>query len=178
VFSFVQLLVAIFAVMLVPAAAHAKVVSQSATGFSLMFQADVPGDTQSAYEKFVSIGSWWDASHSHSGDSKNLSMDVKNGGCWCETLPNGGFVRHMEIVHAAPGETLVLSGGLGPLAFMGVSGAMAIRFQKMYHMTRVTMEYSVGGFDAAGFKGMAKAVDGVLDIGFKRYSNFVSTGQP
>ena len=87
--------------------AHAKIVSQSATGFSLTFQADVPGDTQSAYGKFVSIASWWDASHSHSGDSKNLAMDVKNGGCWCETLPNGGFVRHMEIVHAAPAMTTV-----------------------------------------------------------------------
>ncbi len=159
-------------------AAHAKVVSQSATGFSLTFQADVPGDTQNAFQKFVSIESWWDASHSHSGDSKNLSMDVKNGGCWCETLPNGGFVRHMEIVNAAPGKSLVLSGGLGPLAYIGVSGAMLITFEKMDQTTRVTMRYSVGGYDAAEFKDMAKAVDGVLGAGFKRYSSLVSTGKP
>lgn len=158
--------------------AEAKVASQSANGFALTFQADVPGDPQNAFDKFVSIQSWWDPNHSHSGDSKNLSMDVQNGGCWCEVLPNGGFVRHMEIVHAAPGKMLVLSGGLGPLAFMGVSGAMLITFEKMDQMTRVTMRYSVGGFDTAGFKDMAKAVDGVLGVGFKRYSNLVSTGKP
>ena len=158
--------------------ASAAVKSQNANGFTVAFEADVSGDAQNAYEKFLAIASWWNSDHTHSGDSKNLTMEARNGGCWCEALPNGGFVRHMEIVHAAPGQLLVLSGGLGPLARMAVSGAMVISFEKKGETTHVTLNYSAGGYDAKEFKVMAKAVDGVIGIQFKRYANLVSTGQP
>ncbi len=175
--TFSRLILTIFTLLL-SVACEAKIVSQNSTGFAVAFEADVPGDSQNAYEKFVSISSWWNSDHTHSGDSKNLSMDVSNGGCWCEALPNGGFVRHMEIVHAVPGRTLVLSGGLGPLAFMGISGAMVISFDKKDQTTHVTLKYSVGGYDPKGFMEIAKAVDGVIGIQFKRYSNLVMTGKP
>ena len=174
----VRLCLAVAAMCLWAPLASAAVKSQSANGFTVGFEADVPGDAQNAYEKFMAIASWWNSDHTHSGDSKNLSMEARNGGCWCEALPNGGFVRHMEIVHAAPGQTLVLTGDLGPLAFMGVSGAMVISFAKKGEATHVSLNYSAGGYDPKEFKEMAKAVDGVIGIQFKRYSNLVSTGKP
>ena len=40
----------------------------------------------------------------------------------CEKLPNGGGVRHMEVVYAAPGKALVMSGELGPMQVMAAAG--------------------------------------------------------
>ncbi|MCE9521470.1 MAG: ATPase, partial [Alphaproteobacteria bacterium] len=102
------------------------------------------------------------------------------GGCWCETLPEGGFVKHMDVVHAAPGAMLVFSGGLGPLHFMGVAGSMTVTFKaaKESNGSTVTLRYDVGGHDAGDFKDLSKAVDGVLLEQLTRYASFATTGKP
>jgi hypothetical protein len=69
-------------------------------------------------------------SHSYSGKAENIKLNPVPGGAWTEALANGGFVTHLVVSQASPGERLVLNGGLGPLAFMGVSGAMTITFTK------------------------------------------------
>jgi hypothetical protein len=158
--------------------AEAKVASQGPSGFSVALTADVTAEPKAAYDAFLKIGSWWSSDHSFSGDAKNLSIDARSGGCWCEKLPEGGFVRHMEISHVAPGSTLVFAGGLGPLHFMGVDGAMMISFKKADKGTTVTLSYAVGGYDEKGFKDLAVGVDAVLAGQFQRYANFASTGKP
>jgi len=158
--------------------ASAKVIDQSATGFTLAYEADFTVEPNAAYDAFVDSGSWWSKDHTYSRDSKNLTIDLKNGGCWCETLPNGGFVRRMELIHVVPGEWLLLRGGLGPLAFMGVAGAMRVTFEKEDKGTHVTMRYAIGGHDDDDFKTIPNEVDQVLGEQFKRYSNFVTTGKP
>jgi hypothetical protein len=40
---------------------------------------------------------------------------IRNVGCFCEKLPDGGGVRHMEVAYLAPGKSLRLAGDLGPL---------------------------------------------------------------
>jgi len=160
-------------------AAQAAVTTQSPTGFTIAHEADVTIAPQAAYDAFVQVGSWWNAaSHSYSGDGKNITVDVKPGGCWCEALPNGGFVRHMTVEQAAPGGRLVFSGGLGPLAFMGVAGHMIVTIQAKGTGSHVKLIYTVGGHDPEEFKDIAKAVDGVLGEGFQRYANYASTGKP
>lgn len=167
------------AALALAATAHAKVTSQSATGFIVAYEADVTAAPQVAYDAFVQAGSWWNAAaHSYSGDGKNISIDVKPGGCWCETLPNGGFVRHMTVEQAAPGVRLVFSGGLGPLAFMGANGHMVVSIQAKGTGSHVKLTYAVGGHEPKKFKDLAKAVDGVLGEGFQRYTNYASTGKP
>ena len=52
-------------------------------------------------------------------DAKNLSIDARPGGCFCEKLPNGGGVEHARVVYVAPREVLRLSGALGPLQGVG-----------------------------------------------------------
>jgi arylamine N-acetyltransferase len=163
-----------------PTVAHAKVVAHSATGFVVEHQVDLKTDANSAYDAFTQLGSWWSSSHSFSGDAKNITIDTKPGGCWCETLPNGGFVKHMDIVHAAPGKMLVFSGGLGPLQFMGVAGSMTVSFQtaKATSVTTMKLRYDVGGRDDKNFEDISKAVDGVLAEQIARYKNFATTGKP
>ena len=160
-------------------AAAAKVTTQSPTGFTVAYEADIAATPHAAYDAFVQAGAWWNAkSHSYSGDGKNISIDVKPGGCWCEALKDGGFVRHMTVEHAAPGTRLVFSGGLGPLAYMGASGQMIVSIEAKGTGSRVKLTYAVGGHDAKDFKDIAKGVDGVLDEAFKRYVNYASTGKP
>nr|MBA3651099.1 hypothetical protein [Chthoniobacterales bacterium] len=65
--------------------ASAKVASQGANGFIVTHEADVPVEPRAAYDAFVNIGPWWNEAHSFSGAAKNISIEPKAGGCWCET---------------------------------------------------------------------------------------------
>ncbi|MFM9865258.1 MAG: SRPBCC domain-containing protein [Micropepsaceae bacterium] len=173
-----RIVTATIAALALPIFAHAAVTTQSPTGFTVAYEADVAATPQAAYDAFVKAGAWWNAkSHSYSGDGKNISIDVKPGGCWCETLKDGGFVRHMTVEHAAPGTRLVFSGGLGPIAYMGASGQMIVSIEAKGNGSRVKLTYAVGGHDAKDFKDISKGVDGVLDEAFKRYVNYASTGK-
>jgi hypothetical protein len=164
-------------VMLSATSAEAKVLAKGPTGFLVEYTVELKADAKTATDAFVDIGAWWGASHTYSGDSKNLAIGLKPGGCWCETLPDGRFVQHMAVVNTAPG-MLVFSGGLGPLQFMGVSGSLHVTFKETAGKTKVTMRYDVGGRDDKNFEGISKGVDAVLAEQFARYANFVTTGKP
>ena len=120
----------VFAVVVwAPSILTAQIVRSSPSGFQIKIERKVPLDTVSAYQKFVSgFNQWYDANHSYSGKAENLSLDLKKA-CMLEKLPDGGFVRHMEIVVHQPGKTLRMTGGLGPLQSMGVSGALTLTFE-------------------------------------------------
>lgn len=171
------------AVVLMPAlsfvpAAQTKVVSQSANGFVVRHEIEVAVDPKAAYDAFVKIGNWWNNDHSFSGDAKNMSIDPKAGGCWCEALPNGGSVQHMTVVHANPGLLLVFHGGLGPLQFMGVAGSLQVSFKAREKGTQISIFYAVGGYDPGNFQEISKGVDTVLGEQIKRYGNLLATGNP
>ncbi len=151
------------------APAHAEVVASSPSGFVVRQVMSAPVSREAAYRRFVDIASWWSPDHTFSGDAKNLSMTPRAGGCWCEKLKDGGFVRHLDVVYAAPGETLRLSGGLGPLQEMAVSGAMAVTFEPDGNSTRVTLTYAVGGYAPSGLAALAPIVDGVIGAQMLRY---------
>ncbi len=158
--------------------ANAAVLEKSVTGFSLSVSTEVPGQPADAYSAFLKIGSWWSSEHSFSGDAKNFYIEAKPGGCMCETLPNGGFVRHSEVIRVIPGETLVLSGGRGPLQTMGVSAAMTVSFKASGNGTTVVIDYAVGGHDKDNFETLADAVDRVMTLQLTRFTSFVKTGKP
>lgn len=159
---------------------HAKVIASGPTGFVVEHTVDVKTDAKAAYSAFTNVGAWWGGDHSFSGDAKNLTIDTKPGGCWCEALPDGGFVKHMDVVHAAPGSMLVFSGGLGPLQFMGVAGSMTVRFQSdaKSGSTKVAVRYDVGGRDDKNFEEISKGVDSVLGEQLARYGRLANTGKP
>lgn len=161
----------------VAAPADAKVAQKGPTGFVVEFGAELKADAKTARDAFLDVGKWWSSDHTYSGDAKNLSIEAKPGGCWCETLPDGGFVQHMTLVNAAPG-MLVFSGGLGPLQFMGVASSLTLNLKTANGVTKVTMRYDVGGRDDKNFEEISAGVDGVLAEQFARYVSFVNTGKP
>jgi hypothetical protein len=163
---------------LVAGAANATVVEHSTTGFSILATVTTTATPADAYDAFIKMGSWWDSEHSFSGDSANFTVEAKPGGCWCETLPDGGFVRHAEVIHANPGKMLVLSGGVGPMQSMGIAGTMTVRFDSSQSGTIVTLTYAAGGHDPENFEALAKAVDDVFTGQLERFKSFVDKGAP
>jgi len=161
----------------------AEVVSVSSNGFQVRHEVQLNIPPEEAYELLVNVGSWWNASHTYTHNTKNLSIDARPGGCFCEKYPNGGGVQHMSVVHAAPGKALRMSGALGPLQAHGLSGSMSWDFipQKPAGnsptLSKLVLTYSVGGYMLGGFEKFAPMVDNMLGEQISRYKNLANTGK-
>lgn len=149
--------------VLLPTTARATVLASGPGGFVLREEASFPGTPEAAWARLVQPARWWSADHTYSGDAANLTLALSPGGCWCETLPGGGFVRHMEVLFASPAKLLRLSGGLGPLQAMGAAGVLSFTLKADGPAaTRIVVEYAVSGYAADGFEKLAVGVDQVL----------------
>jgi hypothetical protein len=159
--------------------AAAEVVDADAVGFTCRNAVVVPVSPAEVYARLVGeVGSWWSSDHTFSGDAANLRIDDGAEGCFCETLPGGGVVRHLTVVHAAPGKLLPLRGGLGPLQGSAVTGAMSWELAPSGLGTAVTLTYAVGGYAPGGLDAWAPAVDRVVGEQLDRLARFVTTGSP
>jgi len=163
--------------LLAAAPADAAVVDASAAGFTVRHVVEVSAPGWSAYQTITDrIGTWWDPNHTFSGRSTNLTIDARPGGCFCEQLPQGG-VRHMTVVYADPGKLLRLTGGLGPLQELAVSGTMTWAFVPTGNKTTITLTYAVGGYAPGGLEAVAPAVDMVLGAQVARLQRLIDTGR-
>lgn len=144
-----------------PAAAEVMAVSEG--GFVSAHAVSVGADPLTAYRVFTDIAAWWSDAHTYSGAARAMRLKPVPGGCWCERLKGGGFVEHMRVVQAMPGEALVMAGGLGPLGVMTANGVMHAAFAPGPDGgAQVTLTYTVAGFAPGGFAGIAGPVDEVL----------------
>jgi uncharacterized protein YndB with AHSA1/START domain len=151
----------------------------AANGFTVKTTVQIQAPPAEVYRKIVfNVGDWWNPRHTFSGNSHNLTMESKAPGCLCEKLPNQGSVRHLEVLAAAPGEKLVLSGGLGPLQSLAVTGTMTWQLSAVEGGTKLEVTYAVGGYLATGLSTWAKPVDGVLVEQLTRLKNFSEHGNP
>ncbi len=157
--------------------AHAEVVDSAAGGFTIKSTITIKAAPDEVYRRLVSnVGDWWNAGHTFSGDAHNLRIEDHLGGCLCEKLPNNGFVRHLEVIYAAPGKRLVLSGALGPLQNLAATGSMQIQLAPAEGGTKLDLIYAVTGYLAKGMNTWAAPVDMVLAEQFTRLKNYVETG--
>jgi uncharacterized protein YndB with AHSA1/START domain len=170
----------LFAIALMAAAAGAaaEVIESGPSGFLVRHEVAVSAPPDKAYAAFLDIGSWWNGSHSYSGNAANLTLDARPGGCFCEKLANGGGVEHMRVVLVMPNQTLRMSGGLGPLQAHALAGSMTWAFAAAPGGTKVQLSYSVGGFMQGGIDKMAGPVNGMLAEQIGRYKLLVDTGKP
>ena len=66
----------------VAGAARADVIQNTPAGFVVHAQALVHAPAARVYDALVQdVGLWWDPAHTWSGDSVNLSLDARPGGC-------------------------------------------------------------------------------------------------
>ena len=159
-------------------AAQASATEATPSGFVVRHTTTVGAPPRRVYDALVQIGSWWSSGHTFSGDARNLSLDARPGGCFCEKLKDGGGLEHMRVIHVAPGEMLRLSGALGPLQASGLAGSLTWALKAAPRGTTVELSYSVGGFFPGGLDKNATAVSAVLDEQLKRFTRFVETGKP
>lgn len=173
-----RMILGLVAALLAIGAARAEVVAVAESGFEVKHETRVEKPQVEVYAALVEVGRWWDSDHSWSGDAANMTLTPRPGDCWCEAMPKGGAVRHLEVVAVEPGDSLRFYGGLGPLQFTGAAGHMTWKLEKMGDGTLVTWTYSVGGYAKDGFKTWAPAVDGVLGAALQRFKNYAETGKP
>jgi uncharacterized protein YndB with AHSA1/START domain len=140
----------------------AEVLSSGPNGFDIRESVHVSAAPQKAFSALLQPARWWSSDHTYSGNAANLTLEARAGGCWCETLPDGGSVEHMRVVYIAPGSTLRLRGALGPFQGLGVEGAMTWSVKGSANTTEISVTYTVGGYSKDGFEGAAKGVDQVL----------------
>lgn len=173
-----RMLLALVALALTPAFSAAEIADSAANGFTYKLILNLQAPPETVYQRLLAVGNWWNSSHTFSGDAHNLSIDAKPMGCWCEKLPNGGGVRHMQVVSVMPGKMLVMTGGLGPLQTMAATGSMKIVLGPANGGTQLQVTYSVTGYLPAGMNSLAAPVDGVLTEQFTRLKNYAETGNP
>ena len=150
------------ALAFIAAPATAEVKSASASHFDLESRVTVAASPAQAYEALGWIGSWWNPAHTYSGDSENLRIELRGGGCFCETLPSGGTVEHMRVIQALPGSAVRLSGGLGPLQSEALAGTLSWTLRAVDGGTEITTVYLVSGHARGSLTQLAPLVDAVL----------------
>jgi uncharacterized protein YndB with AHSA1/START domain len=164
------------AVVVLPVAEGARAVDVAPNGFFVRHDVTIDAPPSKVYDSLVrDVASWWNEQHTYSGDSRNLSIDARPGGCFCERLANGG-VEHMRVVQVRANDVLRMTGGLGPLQASGVSGSMTWKLSPAGSGTRLELTYSVGGYVPGGFAALAPAVDRVIGEQGERLKRFVETG--
>ncbi|MGH7127528.1 MAG: ATPase [Planctomycetaceae bacterium] len=158
--------------------APGEVVDAAAAGFTTRHTIDISAPRAAVYRNAVKhIGDWWSDDHTMSGYASNLYLEAVPQGCFCERLGGGGVV-HMTVTFVNPTVMLRLTGGLGPLGLMGVSGNMTWEFDDSEKGTTVTWSYAVGGYRAGGLEELAATVDQVLVEQMNRLKEFSESGEP
>jgi hypothetical protein len=157
--------------------AGAAVSEVSPAGFLVSLREEVPASPQEAWDALVDIGRWWNGQHSYSGDARNLSLDARAGGCWCERWL-GNSVEHGRVLHALPVKSLRLEGAFGPLQAMAVNAVLTFRLEPADGKTAIVVTYRVRGSPDAGLDKIAPAVDGVMSEQVKRLADLLRAPQP
>jgi uncharacterized protein YndB with AHSA1/START domain len=158
--------------------AMAEITDSGVTGFTFKTTLNLEASPETVYKQFFAVANWWDPNHTYSGDSHNLTIEQRAMGCFCESLPNDGAVRHMEVLRLMPGKMIVLSGGLGPLQSLAATATMTIALSPAAGGTKVDVTYIVGGYLPAGMNTFASPVNEVLMGQFARFKSYVESGSP
>ncbi len=159
----------------IPCNAMAEVTARDRYGFSIVHEAIVSSDRAGAWVAAVdNIAKWWDPDHTISGDASLLSIDARPLGCFCEAT--GGGVVHLQVTTVSPGVNLRMTGGLGPLGLLGVSGNMTWEFFDTEAGTKIRLSYIVGGYSPDGLESLAEPVDFVLGQALERLQAYIDGG--
>jgi uncharacterized protein YndB with AHSA1/START domain len=144
------------------ARARAEVIEASPGGFTVKMTVEIAAPPAAVYSAVVrGIGSWWDAAHTWSGDPRNLSIDGRAGG-----------------LRVDPGKMLRLSGGLGPLQDLLVTGVLTMTMEAATAGTRFELTCAVGGYARGGLADLAAPVDRVLAGQAAQLKQFAENGKP
>ncbi|MDZ4371911.1 MAG: ATPase [Phenylobacterium sp.] len=167
-----------FIAMMGAAAAQAEVVETGPSHFRLRSTQPIAASPARVYEALGEVGRWWSDAHTYSGTAANMTMPLKANACFCETLPNGGSVRHGVVALAWPDQGMVrVEAALGPLQDEGVTAALYFHVKAKDGGSELVMTYNVGGARPA-MVAAAPVIDGVLVEQATRLKRYLETGRP
>ncbi len=163
-----KLITVLLALSLVSLPVAAEITEQSEHSFVVKQQFISDKEPALIFAAFKQVQQWWEADHSFGGKAEMLYFDFAKERCFCEKLPDGGFVRHLEVIHMQPNKRVVFSGGLGPLQDQPVVGKLIWQFEVLEQGVEVSAEYRVYGQIIGGMGKWPGAVDFVLGAQVKR----------
>ena len=161
------------AASLMGGSAAAEVQSAGAGGFEVRQTVHVAATADKAFAALLQPAHWWSSEHTFSGNAANLTLDARAGGCWCESLPQGGSVEHLHVIYVAPGKVLRLRGALGPFQGLAVDGVMTWSVKPGASGTDISLSYAIGGYAKDGFENLAKGADHVLGEQIERLRKLI-----
>jgi uncharacterized protein YndB with AHSA1/START domain len=158
--------------------AAAEVVSAADNGCVIRQSVHLAASPGEVYDAVIQPAKWWNSEHTFSGSAANLTLEARAGGCFCEKLPDGGSVQHLEVVAALPGKTLVLRGAMGPFQGQGVAGVLTWKMATAPGGgTDLTLTYALGGYLTlpGGFAEWSKRADGMFATQIASLQKFFQT---
>jgi hypothetical protein len=159
--------------------AHAEVKESTPNLFVVERSVATTAAPAAAYTALTrQVGKWWDGAHTWSGNARNLSIDARAGGCFCEKLAAGGSVAHGRVIWAQPGKMLRIDAALGPLQDMAVSAVLSFKLEPEGSGTKLTLIYRASGNFTMDSAKLAPLVDKVLGVQLSRLQAFADTGNP
>ncbi|MDP3494938.1 MAG: hypothetical protein Q8R82_17635 [Hyphomonadaceae bacterium] len=162
----------VLATAMLNAPAAADVTGKAPDGLVIQVKAEVALDRDAAWARLLDIASWWNGSHTYSGNAENMSIDATAGGCWCE-MWSGGEVEHGRVVSVMPRDIIRLDAPLGPLQEMGVSSALTFTLSdgSSAAKTVITVDLKVSGSSLSGLDQLGAVIDGVITEQVTRYAS-------
>jgi hypothetical protein len=158
-------------------ASVAEITDMAPGGFSLRHELTIDAARSDIWRAAVDkVGFWWSDDHTISGDASNMYIEAFLQGCFCEASDKSVGVVHLTVTSITPDAMLRLTGGLGPLGLMGVSGNMTWEFLETEMGTSVRFIYAVGGYSPEGLEALAQPVDYVIGEALQRLKAYVETG--
>ena len=164
--------------LLIAGPSRGTVSDLASNGFTLKIDTHIAASPDKVYAALIEPARWWSSDHTFSGDAKNLHLEARGGGCWCETLPNGGSVMHLTVVYVNPGKALRLRGALGPFQGLAVTGALTWKLEPAADGTNLSLTYALGGYNKDGFAELSQAADGVLTAQMGQLKKVIETKSP
>lgn len=168
-------LIAAAALALSATPAAAEVVERSADHFVLRYAVVAQASPEDFIHTLEHIGEWWNPSHTYSGDSRNLSLALDAGTCFCEAMPDGSTFDHGGVYEYDPETGVLIDAALGPLRGKTTLSNWSIGWTGANRGTELVMSYVVRG---EGIGAMADGVDKVMGEQFQRMVHFVEYGEP
>jgi uncharacterized protein YndB with AHSA1/START domain len=157
---------ALLALAIIAAPATAEVKSLTDAGFEVVHTETLPTTPAATWALIALPSRWWNSSRTFSGDAKNLRLDPRAGGCFCETLKDGG-VEHARVIFSRRHKQLRLNAPLG-LQAEAVTARLTFTLTPEGSGTKLSVSYIVGGYTRLGMAKFAPIVDGVIGEQVKR----------
>jgi uncharacterized protein YndB with AHSA1/START domain len=129
-----------------------------------------------AWRALVRPERYWPRDHTWSGDPRNLSLDARAGGCFCEKWRDAS-AEHGRVVMARKNELLRIRGAFGPLQSLAVVGVLTVELAAQDGGTEAVVTYRVSGDSLHRLDRFAPVVDKVIGQQFGRFADYAADGE-